>query len=247
MISVLWQFLRDNFPPVAMWAQTGPPLLLWGAFCLTFAGRLKRDRSWPTGYTRKVFHFLIFFSAAVLHWQWGLHMVCLFGTVTGVVIFYAILRGRGHLWYEALAREKDAPHRTYFIVVPFFATLIGGIAANLFFADAAIAGYLVAGVGDAVAEPVGVRFGRHIYRVPALRGRAIATRSLEGSAAVWVTSLIMLALLLAVTPAISLSARNFLIICGISLIASVAEAVSPHGWDNLTMQVLPAGLVYFWL
>ncbi len=247
MISALWQFFRDNFPPPAMWVQSGPPLLVWAALCLTFSGRLKRDRKWPTGYTRKVFHFLIFFSAAVLHWQWGLRMVCLFGTVTGLIVFFAIFRGQGHLWYEALAREKDAPHRTYFIVVPFFATLMGGVAANLLFADAAIAGYLVTAVGDAVGEPVGVRFGVHSYRVPALRKGTPTTRTLEGSLAVFLASLAMLALFLALRSGAEYTAGNFLILCGISVIAAVAEAASPHGWDNLTMQILPAGMVCFWL
>ncbi|MDM8551389.1 hypothetical protein QUF72_14990 [Desulfobacterales bacterium HSG2] len=112
-------------------------------------------------------------------------MVCLFGGMTTLVIFYAIFRGTGHILYEAMARETDEPHRTYYIVVPYFATLIGGLASNILFGQAAIVGYLVTGLGDAVGEPVGTRFGRHTYKVPSFRG-VESVRSYEGSAAVLV-------------------------------------------------------------
>jgi len=46
-----------------------------------------------------------------------------FGAATSLVIAYALARGDGHYMYEALAREKDAPHRTRFIVEPYLATL----------------------------------------------------------------------------------------------------------------------------
>ena len=71
-----------------------------------------------------------------------------------------MLCGPGNPRYEALAREQDA-YRTYYIVIPFFATMIGGIASNVFFGPIAAIGYLVGGLGDAAGEPVGTRWGRH--------------------------------------------------------------------------------------
>jgi hypothetical protein len=42
--------------------------------------------------------------------------------------------------YEAMARETDAPHRTHYIIVPYFATLIGGLASNILFGPVAVVG-----------------------------------------------------------------------------------------------------------
>jgi phytol kinase len=128
-------------------------------------------------------------------------------------------------------------------MVPYFATLVGGIAANILFGPAAIAGYLVAGWGDAVGEPVGVRFGRHTYRVPSRRS-VPSFRSYEGSAAVFVTSLLALVLAVAVAPSLSFSWHSILTVPLVALAATLAEAVSPHGWDNATMQIVPAFLAY---
>jgi phytol kinase len=111
----------------------------------------------------------------------------LFGGATTLVLSYALVRGAGDPLYEALAREKDVPYRTWYIVVPYLATLAGGLAANALAGATAVIGYLVCGIGDAVGEPIGTRFGRHTYRVLA-PGRVVSYRSLEGSCAVAVCS-----------------------------------------------------------
>lgn len=158
-----------------------------------------------------------------------------------LVILYAIIQGEGHFLYEAIAREKDAPYRTHYIVMPYLATLLGGIAANLLFGAGAIVGYLVTGLGDAIGEPVGTRFGKHRYPVFSLR-RIKSTRSYEGSLAVFLVSLLAIALALQwINPAISIS-DNVFTIMAIAAASTVVEALSPHGWDNTTMQIIPAML-----
>lgn len=241
-MDAITRFFVDNFPTPVMLLRGGPGALLWAYGALYLAGYLKRHHRWKTGYTRKVFHFLIFSSAALVNWRWGLPGVCLFGGMTSLVIFYALLRGNGHLLYEGIAREKDAPYRTHYIVTPYLATLLGGIAANLLFGPAAMVGYLVTGIGDAVGEPVGTRFGRHEYAVPSLR-RIKSTRSLEGSAAVLVVSYlaILLGIMLLSQAALSLPLLGKAI--PVALACTLVEAVSPHGWDNATLQIVPAYLV----
>ena len=163
-----------------------------------------------------------------------------------VAVFAAVWRGPGSLLYEAIARPQDAPHRTFFIVVPYLATLAGGLVSNLVFGPAALAGYLVTGLGDAIGEPVGTMWGAHRYRVRSLSS-VPATRSLEGSAAVLVMSAAALLLTAAASPVIALTwaaAPGILLIAGAS---ALVEAVSPHGWDNFTMQVVPTALVWAWL
>ncbi|MCP4754608.1 MAG: hypothetical protein GY866_27305 [Proteobacteria bacterium] len=235
------RFFIENFPAWTTIAWGGPVGILWACACLYTAGYLKRSKGFKTGYSRKVFHFLVFASVAAIHTLWGVPAVCLFGGSATLVVFYAVVRGPGHLLYEAMAREKDEPHRTYFVIVPYFATLAGGLAANILFGQAAVVGYLVTGLGDAVGEPFGTRFGRHTYKVPSFRG-VKATRSLEGSTAVFVACLLAIAVGIALSPGMELNPRMLVALPVLGLICALVEAVSPHGWDNAFLQIVPAYL-----
>ena len=243
-MTLLADFFAENMPGARALVLGGPLSLVWAAGCLMLAGYLKMRCGWRTGFTRKLFHFLIFGSVVVVHLMWGTPGVCLFGAMTSVVIAYALFRGDGSLLYEAMAREKDAPWRTYYIVIAYLATLVGGLASNMLFPGAAVLGYLVVGVGDAIAEPVGTAFGRHPYRVPSLGGVS-ATRTLEGSLSVFLASLVVLVVFHAFIG--NLSWSTFFILTGIALLSTLVEAVSPHGSDNATMQLVPAWLGALWL
>ena len=237
----LVEFFIANFPSLEALLVGGPAGLVWSAGCLMLAGYLKTRRQWGTGYTRKVFHFLIFGSVVVVHAMWGTPGVCLFGGMTTLTILYALLRGSGHFMYEAMAREKDAPRRTHYIVVAYLATLIGGLINNILLPNTALLGYIVTGLGDAIAEPVGTRFGKHEYRAPAMGG-VRAVRSLEGSGSVFVVSALALTACLALSSQFALSVESLLVVMLIAGVSTAVEAVSPHGWDNLTLQVVPAWL-----
>lgn len=239
-------FFAENWPSWTEILLGGPLSLLFAYFGLSLAGWTKLKRNWPTGYSRKVFHFLVFFTAAFLHAFYGITAVFVLGAGTSLVLFYAIWRGTGYSLYEALAREKDAPHQTWYIVVPYLATLVGGLLSNIWFSELALLGYLVAGAGDAIGEPVGTRFGKHHYPVPSLKA-VKSTRSLEGSAAVFLVSL--LALLIGVQLlGYHYSAGNiwWFVIFG-AIGSAFAEAISPHGLDNATMQIFPSFLAYCYL
>ena len=236
-------FFAENFPGWRLIAIGGPLALLWSLGCLSFAGYLKRVRGLKTGYTRKTFHFLIFMSVVVIHSLSGTRAVCLFGSMTTLMIFYAVYRGSGNLLYEAMAREKDEPHRTYFIIIPYFATLIGGLSSNMLFGQAAVVGYLTAGLGDAVGEPVGTRFGRHTYRVPSVKG-VTSRRSIEGSAAILVTCLLAFTAGIILRPRLQLSTGSIVFIPLAGILCAITEAISPHGWDNIPMQLVPSCLAW---
>lgn len=238
-------FFVDNFPSWPAILIGGPAGLAWSFVCLWGAGRLKQIGA-RTGHTRKAFHFLIFTTVAILQWLLGTPAVCLFGGMCTLVVFFAVWRGSGNLLYEAMAREKDEPHRTFFILVPYFTTLVGGLLSNILFGPVALAGYLVAGLGDAIGEPVGTLIGRHLYRVPSLSS-VPATRSVEGSAAVFLMSAVALALAAAISPYIALSSFGVFKMLVIAAVCTIVEAVSPHGWDNATMQLVPTALVWAWM
>ena len=234
-------FFVVNMPSVKGLFLGGTPSLLWALACLSLAGYLKKYKSWKTGYTRKLFHFLIFGSVVFIQWQFGTAGVCLFGAMTSAVIGYAILKGSGHLLYEAMAREKDRPRQTYYIIAPYFATLLGGICGSVFFVHTVIFGYLTAGLGDAIAEPVGVRWGRHKYKTPSLRGVS-SERSVEGSGAIFLVSIVAMTIYLRFSSEFSFSPWNLAMVLLIAVASTLAEAFSPHGWDNATMQIVPSGL-----
>lgn len=202
-------------------------------------------RAWRAGvatpYTRKLYHIGIFSLAAGVHVLWGAAAVLVFGAGVVFVVLYAVVRGEGYPFYEALARPTDAPHRTLFVLVPLATTALGGLASTLAFKDWAGVGYLVAGWGDALGEPVGTRWGKHKYAVHSLAG-VKAVRSVEGS--------------LAVLGAGSIAAFVALIAGGIAPMAAagaglaagaagaLVEAFSTHGLDNFTVQVAASGVAY---
>lgn len=203
--------------------------------------RLRR-RGVRVPYTRKIFHFLVFTTAAGVHLTWGLPGTLVYGSITALVVIAAVVSGEGNGLYEALARETDRPHGTLFIVVPLITTAVGGLASALLAGPFATVGYLAAGWGDAVGEPVGTKWGRHPYRVPSLAG-VPAKRTLEGSAAVFVVAALGSVLALWQL-GIPLDLWWVGVVCGAA--AAAVEAVSNHGLDNLTVQVA-ASLVAAWL
>jgi len=232
-------FFIENFPTPGEFAIWFPAFLIWSYCCLFLSGYLKKVRGLRTGYTRKIFHFLIFTSAAVVQSVWGLRTLCLFGAAASTVIFYAVLRGDDHLLYEAMAREKDAPHRSYYILAPYCATLIGGVTSNALFGNVALVGYLITGLGDAIGEPVGTRFGKHTYRVLSFKS-VPSTRSYEGSAAVCLMSFLAIVIASGLSPELRFEGQALFLFPGLALLSTVLEAVSPHGWDNAVMQIVPS-------
>jgi phytol kinase len=230
--------LTDFVPDAGTALVVAVLALAYAVPAAAFAGWLRARRGVRAPYTRKTFHFLIITAAALVHLRWGLPGITVYGAVVALLVLGAVARGSGFAFYEALARDSDAPHRTLFILVPLATTALGGMLTNLLFPAWAAVGYMVVAWGDAVGEPVGARWGRHRYRVPSLAGVA-ASRSLEGSAAVMLasTAAACVVLLLAGVPAQD-SLRAAAVI---GPVCALVEAVSNHGLDNLTLQLAGAG------
>ena len=228
------ELFRPFLPRPGIALQAGGAGLLVG-FAAAFAavrGRTGIGLRVPD--TRKIFHFIVFSGALGIHLLWGTPGTAVYGSVIACMVFVSVVRGAGDPLFESLARPTDAPRRGTFVVVPLLATAIGGVVSNLFWGNYAMVGYLVAGWGDAIAEPVGTRWGRHRYRVPSFGGVS-AERSLEGSTAV------LFAGGLAAAAALSLLGAGGWTLIGAAttcaVVATALEAVSHHGLDNLTLQV----------
>ncbi len=195
-----------------------------------FAGTLK-VRGWKTNYTRKVVHFLLYLFGWIFVISLPFRIVEVYGGAIGVIGLGALLWGNGNRIYEAIAREQDEPVRWLYLLIPYLSSAIGSVIAYLFWPETWLVGLVCTGVGDAVGEPFGARFGKHKYRVPTITG-IVSYRSIEGSMAVVFISIIGSAI------ALSLS-YNFVasilvgVVVGIGV--GLVEAVSPHGLDNLTI------------
>ena len=87
---------------------------------------------------------------------------------------------------------------------------------------------LINAIGDGLAEPIGITCGKHTYKVKALFTSKIYTRSFEGSACVFITSLIVLIMFHNYMTSMQFIVSIFIV----PLIATIAEAKSPHTWDS---------------
>lgn len=199
-----------------------------GALC----GSLKLRRGWATAYTRKLFHLAVFSAAAGIQLRRGLAELDAFALGVAAAVLVAIARGPGSGFFEGLARESDASHPRFFVLVPLLTTAAGGLIAALSAGDAAAIGLLAAGWGDAAGEPIGRRFGRHAFRVPGPLGVA-SRRTLEGSAGVALVAAAAAALALVLARA-SAPADALRIGLAVGIATATVEAFSPHGFDNLT-------------
>lgn len=240
----------------ATWSPVLPALrtMLWLTPLLTtivlgsglLCGWLRTRRGLRAGDTRKLFHFSIFTTATALATTVGVPGVNLLGGLMAIYVAWTLWVGSGHLLYEALARPTDHPRRSLYIVLPFAATALGGILSGLLFGRFAAVGYAVTGFGDAVGEPVGIRYGKHRYRVPGLGIGVDSERSLEGSASVFVASLLA-ALAVLSLPGLLASdpwGRRLTVAAGIAVASTVVEAASHHGLDNLTIQLAASSVAW---
>ena len=97
------------------------------------------------------------------------------------------------------------------------------------------AGILPMAYGDAAASMVGERYGRRKYRL-------IANKSLEGSAAMFLTSFLSFSISLAFFSLLySFSVFDeILVAITIAAVATLVEGFSPMGFDNLTVPAFSA-------
>lgn len=239
IIQSLFHFFKDNFPSLTLISWLFPISILWSFVALFIAGFCKIKLRWETGYTRKIFHFFIFISAFFYQKYFALQGVFILGWSVTIVLIYACIKGNGNLFYEALAREKDAPFRTKYIVYSYLATFAGGVLANLFFSQFAIFGYAVTGIADAIAEPIGTRFGKYKYRVFSFDKTKISYRSMEGSLAVFIATFIVIFLVATLTTNYVISVPILFLV---SLICMLVEAFSPSGFDNMLLQIVASFL-----
>lgn len=181
-----------------------------------------------------VFGVLILFN----RWQIGILPFATFIGINYLLYRYRVL--------EAMNTADSSPGTVYFAIS---VTLLFGLlwrpTGPVDRAPIATAGVMAMTWGDALAAGIGKRIGRHRYRVWG------SERSWEGSAAMFVASAVAMFLVLLLLPGSLLSPLAVPSSTGQALsvalvgaaFATLAEAVSPHGTDNLSVPLVAAAVV----
>jgi len=219
-------------------------------------------------YTRKIQHFCAYLipllmenqgttadpimsqdSVILLMSWWGYWF-----TLMSFTVFVYPIRTRIRIidvMFASLDRPEDRPNTLYWITTQIF---MGYIVLSLFrwycdYTDQVMLKNLVfipvivTGIGDGLAEPVGIRFGKHKYYTRGFwKDRdKIYTRSYEGSACVFISGILScLALYNQFANWIQVLLATILI----PIIMTLAEAFSPHTWD--TPFLMGSGCLVLW-
>ena len=187
--------------------------------------------------TRKVVHIgagmWIFGTLYFFHsWQIG---VIPFATFIGLnYFFYRVKLFRG------IDSDTSSPGSIYFaFAITVISVVFWRPQGPIDHAPAVVAGIMTMTWGDALAALIGKHYGRHRYTING------GTRSYEGSAVMLGVSLLVIALSLSLLPGSSLTpyadlpSTTAIVIASIAgaVTATVVEALSPHGTDNLTVPI----------
>jgi dolichol kinase len=137
------------------------------------------------------------------------------------------------LMFTGFDRPEDRPDTIFLLLSQGYAgiVILGPIAA--FFSAAGrpeltLIISLINGIGDGLAEPIGIYFGAHKYATRGLFSKKKHVRSVEGSACVLITSIAVL-----IVFAASFTPMQFVIaLVSIPAVMTIMEAIAPHTWDN---------------
>ena len=218
-------------------------------FSLSYAGGLLvKHQKLRVNYTRKINHFAIFFAPQFLMNFIPYQRTDLTTGINGCLtllflcLFFEPIRRRSRViatMFLSIDRPEDRPFTMLWLMTQFMGCYLVLIPIVLYLTkinamDLLYIPILINGIGDGLAEPVGVRFGKHFYRTRALFTKREYTRSLEGSACVFITSIFAVW-----GNSFPLTELQFTVaIIAIPVLMTFAEAFSPHTWDSPVMYLV---------
>ena len=207
-------------------------------------GFLVRYSGVKVNYTRKVNHFAIFFLPVFIDKQFDAETFTNFVylaisaviTTVSLLMFYEPIRKLippYQLMFEGFDRPEDRPYTLVWIWTQFAAGFAVMLPMIWLFGQWGLGSLvlipiLINVVGDGLAEPVGIRFGKHEYRTRALFTEKEYVRTLEGSACVLITGLIVVAMHYEYFTMTQFVLSMLLV----PLLMTLTEAYSPHTWDT---------------
>lgn len=194
-------------------------------------------------YSRKVMHVLYFvwpqildtvilaFEKNVLTELWNIMVVYLC-----LIVLLDPIRKRSNFLeflFKSVDRPEDRPYTNFWFISQLTISIVIISCAAVFFQyiekdNLLYIPLLILVLGDGLAEPVGIRFGKHTYNVKGLFVSNTYVRSLEGSSCVWISAI---ASTLIYYNDIEKSGIVFTLVL-LPPLVTFAEAYSPHTWDN---------------
>ena len=230
---------------------------LIGFYTLAFIlGILVSNHNIKVNYTRKIHHFSLLFFPIFLASYFPpqtnelLGLLSAFGFIWTLMPFYfrknIFFLERCFLSFD---RPEDRPFTLIWILTQFFASIFVVIIIaiyvesrlGIFWADIGLLVVCLAMIGDGLAEPVGVRFGKIKYKTYALFTKKRFFRTVEGSLTVFVSTIGVL-----VWFGDLFTEKQFIYaIAFLPLTLTVTEAISPHTWDGPLLSGVSGTLVCF--
>ena len=207
-------------------------------------------------YTRKIHHFFLLFFPIFLssyfpsHSSGLLGLLGAFGFIWTLMPFYFRKKSAFlERCFLSVDRPEDRPYTLLWLFTQFFASVIIVISLailveiyfGIFWADIGLLVVCLAMIGDGLAEPIGVRFGKLKYTSYALFTKKRFFRTVEGSLTVFFSTIGVLFWF-----GDLFTERQFIYAIGLlPLILMITEAVSPHTWDGPFLSGISGILVCF--
>ena len=206
------------------------------------SGSLVYHKGVKVNYTRKINHFALFFVPMFLdkiipaELSIGSIILGSLLAVSSLAIYIRPIRNKSRIierMFLSFDRPEDRPNTLlwlstqiifgYLILIPNIIFFI-----SIGYGDLILIPILVNGIGDGLAEPVGVRFGRLKYKTYSLFSKIKYERTVEGSACVFFTSFIVILFF----HSSFTSAEFFSALIIFPIVMTLAEAFAPHTWDT---------------
>jgi phytol kinase len=215
--------------PIPLWFQVGAVALWLGLVFLT--SEIMRRLGREPELVRKVVHIG---TGNILFLAWGLNLP-LWLCLSASIAFSAIALISYFL--PVLPMLSGVGRKTYGVFYYALSiTILVGCFWRIGAPQFATVGVIVMSWGDGLAALIGQRWGKHAYHFMGSK------RTLEGSLAMLVVSYLATCLILSICQGINSS--TLLIPLPVAVIATILEAISPGGTDNLTVPLASASLCY---
>lgn len=205
-------------------------------------GLLVIHQNFKVNYTRKINHFAFFFLPPLLSLAieytyspatFFIDLICVFIFLT---FFIKPLRNKVRvlsIMFCSFDRPEDRPFTLTWLYTQFIASYLVLIPLLVYFESREMLPLVMIivianGVGDGLAEPVGIKFGKKKYTTYALFTKQRYVRSYLGSTCVFVTTVIAILTFHQYFNATQLVAA----LLAMPILITLAEAFSPHTWDS---------------
>ena len=220
-------------------------ILLFCIYGIQFlVGTLVVKKNLIINYSRKIVHFVGFLFPIILEVFIRTDQTYSISTfVIGLVIYFLTMAIyikpiRSRSWivnrmFIAFDRPEDRPNTLLWFYTQMAAAYVLLAPSVLYFqsqgyASLVIIPILINAIGDGLAEPIGIKYGKHKYQVHAIFSKKKYVRSWEGSACVFITSILVLLLFMGSFT----SLQFYILLVALPILMTLAEAKSPHTWDT---------------